>query len=138
MFNKPWARIKQLFLNNVEVTATALEINNACDVSANTQILTVAGANTVTPGVKNLELDNDTTAITATIADAAAHPGFFHVKATSEPGGGEDHTVTLTSGTWNGTNNVATFADILDALVVYFDSEGNGSIVLNVGTVTFS
>jgi len=138
------ARISRLFLGDdngqmgVEMTATPAELNNVADVSGRTEELTVAGANAITAGVQSVELNNDTTAIAATIADAANHQGIFHVKATSEPAGGEDHTVTLTAGTWDGTNTVATFADILDTLVVYFDSNGDGTILENVGSVALS
>ena len=122
----------------VPVTATADEINQQLDRDARVEELTVAGANDVTPGIQSLELNNDTTAIAATIADAVNHAGFFIVKATTEPAGGQDHTLTLTAGTFDGTNTIATFADINDALVVYFDSAGNGTIIENVGAVVLS
>jgi len=137
-------RISRLFLGDAngelgtEMTATAEELNVAADVSARTELLETAGANAITAGVQSVELDNDTTAIAATIADAADHQGVFHVKAISEPAGGQDHTVTLTSGTWDGTNTIATFADILDALVVYFDSNGDGTVLANAGSVVLS
>ena len=118
------------------VTATAAELNNAADVSARTQALTTSGA--ITAGGQSVSLDHTTVAIAATIANANAHQGMFHVKAITEPGAGQDHTVTLTAGTWNGTNNVATFADINDALTVYFDASGNGTIINNTGTVALS
>ena len=138
------SRISRLFLGDAngglgtEVTATADELNAVADVSARTELLETAGAVAITPGVQSVELDEDTTAIAATIADAAAHQGLFVAKAISEPAGGEDHTITLTSGTWDGSNTVATFADILDTLVVYFDSNGDGTIVENVGAVALS
>lgn len=97
------------------------------------QELTASGA--VTAGVQSLELNHTSVTIEATIADAVNHQGLFIVKATTEPGVGGDHTLTLTAGTFDGTNNVATFADINDALVVFFDSAGNGTILENVGTV---
>lgn len=122
--------------DQVLVNATNDEINKACDVSARVQTLTASGA--VTPGVQSVQLNKTDGTIAATIANANAHPGLFHVKAITEPGEGGNHTVTLTAGTWNGTNNVATFADINDALVVYFDSAGNGTVVANVGSVALS
>jgi len=103
-----------------------------------TQTLTVAGANTIAVATEQLYLNNAVAAITATIADASTHEGLFYVKAGLEPGSGQDHTVTLTSGTWNGTNSIATFTDILDAILVVFDSSGNGTIVANTGAVAFS
>lgn len=118
------------------VNATAAEINNAADVSARVQELTASGA--VTAGVQSVELNKTDGTIAATIADSSNHQGVFIAKATTEPGVGGDHTLTLTAGTFDGTNNVATFADINDALIVYFDSAGNGTIVENVGSVSLS
>lgn len=115
------------------LTATGAEINAIADVSARVQVITVSGA--ITAGVQSVEL-NHATAIAATIASSVNHPGLFHVKATIEPG--TTHTVTLTAGTWDGTNTIATFTDILDTLVVYFDSAGKGTIVANVGAVGLS
>ena len=104
-----------------------------------TQTLTEAGVNVVAVATNLLYLNNATTAITATIADASVHEGFFFVEAGLEPDVGQDHTVTLTSGTWNPTgNNIATFADISDSILVAFDSSGNGTVVVNTGGVTFS
>ena len=100
------------------------------------QELTASGA--VTPGVECVQLNHTTVAIAATIADASKHPGIFHAKATTEPGAGQDHTITITTGTWDGTNKIATFADIKDALTVYFDKAGNGTILNNTGAVVLS
>jgi hypothetical protein len=136
--NNAYKALGGIILDGTQVTATGSELNLAADVSARTEELTTAGANTVTTGVQSVELNNDTTAITATIATSVNHQGLFIAKATSEPAVGEDHTLTLTAGTFDGTNNVATFADINDALVVYFDSAGNGTIVENVGAVALS
>jgi carbon monoxide dehydrogenase subunit G len=148
-YEKPVVRTQSLYINGTQVTAsadelnkndgqmaTAAEVNNACDVSVRVQELTESGA--VTAGVQSVELNHDTTAIEATIADASNHQGLFVVKATAEPAADNDHTLTLTAGTFNGTNDVATFADINDALIVYFDSDGNGTVIENVGTVALS
>lgn len=118
------------------VNATNAEIDWACDVSARVQTLTASGA--ITAGVQSVQLNKTNGTIAATIASAANHPGLFVVKAITEPGEGGDHTVTLSAGTWNGTNTVATFADINDALAVYFDSAGNGTVLVNVGSVALS
>ncbi len=118
------------------LTATESEINNVADVSARVVELTASGA--VSAGIQSVELNHTSVAIAATIADATNHQGLFIAKATTEPGVAADHTLTLTSGTFDGTNNQATFADINDALVVYFDSAGNGTIVENVGAVALA
>jgi hypothetical protein len=120
----------------IDTVATASEIDNVADVSGRVQSLTASGA--VTAGIQSVELDHTSVAIAATIADSSAHQGLFIVKATTEPGVAADHTLTLTAGTFDGTNSVATFADVNDALVVYFDSAGNGTILANVGSVALS
>lgn len=122
-----------LEIAGVQVTATAAELNKT---NTATQTLTASGA--VTAGASALYLDHTTVAIAATVADATAHAGVFLVTATTEPGAGQDHTVTLTGGTWNGTNTIATFADIADSLFVMFDSAGKGTIILNTGSVALS
>lgn len=115
--------------------ATAAELNNAADVSARTQELTVSGA--VTAGVQSVELNHATVVIAATIANANAHQGLFVVKDTSATGTAA-HTLTLTAGTFNGTNNVATLNARDECLVIYFDSTGRGTVVVNIGAVALS
>ena len=121
--------------NITGVTATAAEINAAADISTRVEVVTVTG--TVTPHVQSVELDHVDTAIAATIADAADHAGLFVVKDTSATGT-ESHTLTLTAGTFNGTNNVATLDARDEMLIVYFDSTGRGQVIVNVGTVVLS
>ena len=118
-----------------DLTATATEINRAADVSARVQELTATAA--VTAGVQALELNHASTIIAATIASTLNHPGLFVVKDTSATGTAA-HTVTITTGTWNGTNKIITLNALNEALVVYFDSAGNGSILVNLGAVALS
>lgn len=99
------------------------------------QELTASGA--VTPGVQSVELNHATVVVAATIASSLAHPGLFVVKDTSASGTAA-HTLTLTAGTFDGTNNVATLNAANECLVVWFDSAGNGTIVENVGSVALS
>lgn len=119
--------------------ADALESNDteilALQTGISSQELTASGA--VTAGVQSVELNHATVVVAATIADAANHPGLFVVKDTSASGTAA-HTLTLTAGTFNGTNNIATLNAPNECLVVYFDSAGNGTIVENVGSVGLS
>ncbi len=115
--------------------ATIAEINNVADVSGRVQELTATGA--VTAGKQSVELNHASVVVAATIADASNHQGLFIVKNTSASGTAA-HTLTLTSGTFDGTNNVATLNAPNEALVVYFDSAGNGTIIENVGSVGLS
>jgi hypothetical protein len=97
--------------------------------------LTATGA--VPSGAKSVELNHATVVIEATIADASNHQGLFIAKDTSASGTAA-HTVTLTSGTWDGTNNTITLDAPEELLAVWFDSAGNGTVIENVGTVVLS
>lgn len=92
---------------------------------------------TVAPGTGTLELNHGSTAIAATIASAVNHQGLFIVRNTSASGT-ESHTLTLTVGTFNGTNNVATLNAPNEYLIVYFDRDGLGKVLKNVGSVALS
>lgn len=116
-------------------TATASEVNSSSDITARTEEHTVSGA--VTAGIQTVELSHIDTVIAATIADSLNHQGIFIVKDTSASGT-ELHTLTLTIGTFDGTNNIATMNAGDEALMVYFDSAGNGTIIENVGGVVLS
>jgi len=122
--------------SEVQLTATPQEINEKCDLSAQEQTLTVSGA--ITAGKTKVYLNHASTAIASTIANTTLHQQGLIVKCQLEPGSGQDHTCTITTGTWNGTNKIATFADINDAIVVDFDNAGNGTVIANIGTVVFS
>jgi hypothetical protein len=117
------------------VTATTAELNNAADVSARIQALTASGA--VTAGKQSVELNHATVVIAATIANMANHQGLFVVKDTSASGTAA-HTLTITTGTFDGTNKVATLNAPGECLVVYIDSAGNGVIVENIGAVAIT
>jgi len=104
--------------------------------STQVQELTVSGA--ILDGVQSVEL-NSTAAeiVAATLADASAHQGLFVVKNTSASGT-KAHTVTITTGTWDGTNKVITLNAPKECIAVFFDSAGNGTLLENVGEVALS
>ena len=127
-----------LYQRGVEITATAAEINYAADASSYAkQTLGASGA--ITPGVRNFVFDATavpTATIAATIADASAHAGLCtFVQACTDTVG---HTITISTGTFDGTNSVATFNAAAESLIVAFDSSGAGTIVVNTGTVSVS
>jgi hypothetical protein len=105
------------------------------DITSVVQELTASGA--VSAGVQSLELNHATVIIAATIATSVNLPGLFVVKDTSASGTAA-HTVTLTVGTWDGTNTIITLNAPDEAIAVYFDSAGNGTILENVGGVALS
>lgn len=119
------------------ITSTVGEINNVADVSGRVVEVTASAGGTIAEGIQSVELNNTGTTVAATIADASNHQGLFVVKDTSATGSAA-HTLTLTAGTFNGTNNVATLNALNECLVVYFDSAGNGTILVNIGSVSLS
>lgn len=133
MGEKPAASDKILMLDGSTNRKKTVTYGNLSEKVS--QELTVTGD--VTTRVESVELNHATVVVEATIADAANHAGLFVVKDTSATGVVE-HTLTLTAGTFNGTNNVATFNALNECLVVYFDSAGNGTVVENVGSVALS
>lgn len=122
-------------LDGSGINATAAEINKKCDDSAMIQTLTASGA--ITAGKQAVYLSHATVVIASTIADASAHQGLFLLKDSSASGTAA-HTCTITTGTWNGTNKVATLNAPDESLLVYFDGSGNGTIVVNNGSVALS
>ena len=104
--------------------------------STQVQELTVSGA--ILDGVQSVELNSIAVEIVAaTLADASAHQGLFVVKNTSASGT-KAHTVTITTGTWDGTNKVITLNAPKECIAVFFDSAGNGTLLENVGEVALS
>lgn len=124
-----------LYQGGTLITATASEINLAADVGSRVQELTATGA--VTAGVQSVELNHATVAVDATIADSTNHQGLLVIKDTSASGTAA-HTVTLTSGTFDGTNNKVTLNAPNECIAVYIDSAGDGTIMENVGAVALS
>jgi len=100
-------------------------------------VQTLTASRAVGERVESLELNHATVVIAATVANSKNHPGFFIVKDTSASGTAA-HTCTLTTGTWDGTNTIATLNAPGEALMVYFDSNGDGVIVENIGAVALS
>lgn len=112
----------------------AVKAAGGLNIKAIVQELTVSG--TVTVGVCSIELNHITVIVAAVIAVAPVNT-LLIVKNTSASGI-IAHTLTLTSGTFNGTNNIATLNAPNEALVVFFDSNGDGTVVENVDGVAFS
>jgi hypothetical protein len=124
--------------SQVAVGSTALngKIKVNGQIQNNGSVDMVASA-AVSENIQSVELNHATVLVAAVIADASDHQGLLIVKNTSS-GGTVAHTLTLTVGTFNGTNNVATLNAPNEALVVFIDSAGNGTIVENVGAVVLS
>lgn len=114
---------------------TAVTSGGAASIGGGTQELTASGA--VTPGIRHVELNHASVVIAATVASADLHQGIFIIENTSASGTAA-HTVTLTGGTFDGSNNVATLNAPAELLVVFMDGDGNGTIIQNTGSVGLS
>lgn len=97
------------------------------------QALTASGA--IDANAHFVTLSSTTPKIEATIAAPA--PGRFLV-ITQLDGGTAGHTVTLTAGTWDGSNDIATFNAAGETLVVYGVTATRFVIVENIGAVGLS
>lgn len=117
------------------VPVTVVTAGGAASVGGGTQELTVSGA--VTPGIRHIELNHATVIVAATIASADLHTGILIVEDTSASGTAA-HTLTLTGGTFDGTNNTATLNAPAELLVCFIDGDGNGTIIQNTGAVALS
>lgn len=95
--------------------------------------LTAAGA--IPSDVSFVELNNSSAAIAATIA-APAKGRYLIITQTDS--GTEGHTVTITSGTYDGTNNIATFNAQYETLVLFGVGDDRFIIIENVGSVGLS
>ncbi|NCD26655.1 MAG: hypothetical protein EOL86_13835 [Deltaproteobacteria bacterium] len=84
--------------------------------------------------VNVIELNHATVAIEKTIGSLSDHKGLMVIKNTSASGTAA-HKITVTTGTWDGTNKVITLNAPKECLVVFIDSAGNGTIIINVGAV---
>ena len=92
--------------------------------------LTATGA--ISASVSYVELNHASVAIAATIAAPSA--GRFLV-ITQTDAGTAGHTVTLTAGTYDGSNNVATFNAQNETLVLFAISATRFVVVENIGSV---
>ena len=117
----------------VNTGATAAEINKAADVSSYTVELTASGAVPATARV--VELNHISVIIAATYAVV---PNTTMIIKDTSASGTAAHTVTLTGGTYNGTNTIATLNARDKMLMVHFDSAGRGQVIVNSGTVALS
>jgi hypothetical protein len=120
------------------VTVAVVTAGGAASIGGGTFEVTATAGGTVPKGTKILELNHASVIAAATIADAADHAGLFIVTNTSATGTAA-HTLTLTAGTFNSTgDNVATLNALDEALVVWFDDAGNGTVISNEGAVALA
>lgn len=90
----------------------------------------------IDPGVQFVKFTS-ASACAVTIADAKEHCGIFVMKDSSSTGTA-NKSITLTTGTFDGTNNKATANAGDELLMVWFDEDGAGTILLNTGSVALA
>ena len=136
-YSKPFVRTQSLKIDGVEVTATAAELNAAATGALSPETVEYTASAAIPITVKNIELNHITVIAAMTIADFADHAGLVTIKNTSASGT-IAHSVTLASGTFDGTNDVVTLNAPNEFISIWVDSAGNGTIVENVGEVALS
>lgn len=109
------------------------EIEQAGKQLLRVQELTVSGA--VAAGAEVVELNHASVVVAATYT---VIPNTILIVKDTSASGTAAHTLTLTGGTFNGTNTVATLNARDDFLIVHFDSAGRGQVIANVGSVALS
>ena len=139
-----WDSGNLVFTDNSGTELLSIESDGTVDVKVaggltqnNTQTLTASGSVLATTDVLYLNDATSSGAITATIADLTLMAGSLFIKDNSA-GGTATKTVTATSGTFDGTNNVLTFNATKEAIMLQIDSAGNGTVIENVGSVGLS
>ena len=96
---------------------------------------TLSSSGAIKAGVSFVELNNSTTIIAATIA--APTKGQFLV-ITQKDTGTAGHTVTLGSGTFDGSSTVATFNAANETLVLFGVDTDRYVVVENIGSVALA
>lgn len=97
--------------------------------------LELLASGAIPAGTEAVELNHASVVIAATYV---VEPNTIRVFKDTSATGTAAHTVTLTGGTFNGTNTIATFNARDEFLIVHFDSAGRGQVIANVGSVALS
>ena len=115
------------------------EIAASSDVSSYFQEYTVTANIAQNSGkVRCIELNHASVVIAISGMAGADYAGQVVIVKDTSASGTAAHTVTLASGTWNGTNTIVTLNAPAECIAVYFDSNGAGTILENVGSVALS
>lgn len=126
------------FTKLAAIEASAAEIADSSDKSVYAAAYTATSPAAIPSTVRVIELAHASTAIEKTIASLVPYANSFVVVKNTSASGTAAHKVTVTTGTWDGTNKVITLDAPKECIVVFVDSAGNGTIVANVGSVGLS
>lgn len=120
----------------IDADGNATVVAGPAGLGVSVEELTESGA--VSASATVIELNHATVVIAATIADMKVYAGkILTIKDTSVSGTAA-HTVTVSGGTLDGTNTVATLNAPGEALVVLVDSNGDGIVLNNINAVALS
>ena len=122
----------------VSATAsTAAEIDKACDASVIAPVAITATA-AISSTARCIKIAHNSTPADVTGPSGVALAGQTMFITNVSASGTAAHTVTLSAGTFDGTNNKATLNAPAETLHVWFDSAGDGVVIANVGSVALS
>jgi hypothetical protein len=126
-------KISELSATNISLA----ELEKSADASVIAPVAYTATA-AIAENVRCIKLAHNSTPVEITGPSGVALAGqIMHINNTSASGTAA-HTVTLSAGTFDGTNNKATLNAPAESLTVWFDSGGTGCIILNAGSVSLS
>ena len=118
-------------------TATTAELNKAADASVIAPVALTATA-AIDSTARCIKLAHNSTPVLITGPSGVALAGQSMYITNISASGTAAHTVTLAAGTYDGTNNTATLNAPGETLHVWFDTDGAGCIINNVGSVALS
>jgi hypothetical protein len=99
----------------------------------------VATAEVETGVVRCIELNHASTPVVLTGMRGIDYAGQIVVIKDTSASGTSAHTVTLSQGTYNAANNNKVTLNAPDEMIaIYFDSNGDGDVLLNIGSVALA
>jgi len=114
------------------------EIASSSDVSSYLKEYT-ATAVVDSKAVRCIELNHATVAIALTGMRGLDYAGQMVVIKDTSASGTAAHTVVLSQGTFNAANNNKVTLNAPDEMIaIYFDSNGDGDVLLNIGSVALA
>tara|TARA_R110002012_G_C11197173_1_gene559368 strand:+ start:24 stop:470 length:447 start_codon:yes stop_codon:yes gene_type:complete len=118
-------------------TVTLAELNKAADASVIAPA-TITATAAVSSTARCIKVAHNSVVIAITGSSGVALAGQTMFITNTSASGTAAHTVTLSAGTYDGTNNTATLNAPGETLHVWFDSAGAGTVIANVGSVGLS
>lgn len=128
-FNRPSVKSQAYLLNGVDITK---ELTRLVEMRSS---VTLIASGAIAADKHLINVAHGTVAVLATIADFADHAGGLVVISNTSASGVVAHTVTLTAGTFDGTNNKITLDAPGESITVFVKADGNGFLIRNSTTL---